>query len=76
MCSRRFLGILAAVLLLAPATADAFDGNRKGFLLGIDRHINDHMKVGIGYNFTDFSDDLRVLDYDRTGWFLNVVGKY
>jgi hypothetical protein len=45
-------------------------------LLGLDRHINDHMKIGIGYNFTDFSDDLGDLDYDKRGWFLNVVGKY
>lgn len=51
-------------------------GTRDGFLLGLDRHVNDHMKIGVGYNFTDFSDDLGVLDYDKRGWFLNVVGKY
>jgi hypothetical protein len=34
------------------------------------------MKFGIGYNFTDFSDDLTLLDYEHEGWFLNAVGKY
>ena len=42
---------------------DEADDNRQGVLLGIDRHINDHLKIGVGYNFTDFSDDLTDLDY-------------
>jgi hypothetical protein len=29
----------------------------------------------VGYNFTDFSDDLGELDYQRNGWFINLVGK-
>ena len=56
--------------------SDTNDGRRQGFLLGVDRHLTDSMKIGVGYNFTDFSDDLRILDYDRRGWFLNFVGKY
>ena len=51
------------------------DELRKGALLGIERHINDNLKVGVGYNFTDFSDDLGNLDYQRNGWFINLVGK-
>jgi hypothetical protein len=47
----------------------------KGFLVGIDRHINDHLEIGVGYNFTDFSDDLTDLDYQNNDWFLNFVGK-
>ena len=31
---------------------------------------------GVGYNFTDFSDDLTDFDYDHKGWFLNMVGTY
>jgi hypothetical protein len=31
--------------------------------------------VGVGYNFTDFSDDLTNLDYQNSGWFINTVGK-
>ena len=54
---------------------DEADNNRQGVLPGIDRHINDHLKIGVGYNFTDFSDDLTDLDYRNNGWFLNFVGK-
>ncbi|MEL7311652.1 MAG: OmpA family protein [Pseudomonadota bacterium] len=49
---------------------------RRGWLVGVDRHVGDHMKIGIGYNFTDFSDDLTQLDYEFEGFFLNVLGKY
>ena len=52
------------------------DSIRDGFLFSIDRHIADNFKLGIGYNFTDFSDDLSDLDYDQEGWFINAVGKY
>ena len=55
---------------------DEAGSTREGALLGIDRHFGDHMKLGIGYNFTDFSDDLTDLDYDNEGWFLNALGKY
>jgi hypothetical protein len=34
-----------------------------------------HLKIGVGYNFTDFSDDLTDLDYQNNGWFVNFVGK-
>jgi hypothetical protein len=31
----------------------------------------------MGYNFTDFSDDLTERsDYQAGGWFINVIGKY
>ena len=53
---------------------DAQD-RRSGALLGLYRHIGKHLKVGVGYNFTDFSDDLTQLDYDSQGVFLNVIGK-
>ena len=48
---------------------------RSGMLLGIYRHVGQNMKVGMGYNFTDFSDDLTDLDYDSEGYFINIVGK-
>jgi hypothetical protein len=51
-------------------------GDRTGFLLGIDRDIGRNFRVGLGYNFTEFSDDLTNFDYDHKGVFLNVVGKY
>ncbi len=53
---------------------DAQD-RKEGFLLGLYRHIGKNIKVGVGYNFTDFSDDLTDLDYDSQGVFVNFVGK-
>jgi hypothetical protein len=47
---------------------------RAGALLAVYRYLGDHFKVGVGYNFTDFSDDLTDLTYDDHGWFFNVVG--
>lgn len=52
------------------------DDSRAGVLLGAYRHVGDNMKIGVGYNFTDFSDDLTQLDYQYDGWFLNLLGKY
>jgi len=51
-------------------------GDRSGWLIGVDRRINDHMKIGVGYNFTDFSEDLTQLKYEYEGWFLNITGYY
>ena len=51
-------------------------GNRKGFLVGADRQLARNFRVGIGYNFTDFSDDMTHLRYDSKGWFLNIAGYY
>ena len=48
--------------------------SRVGALTAVSRYFGDHIKVGIGYNFTDFSDDLTDLSYDHQGVFLNVTG--
>jgi hypothetical protein len=55
-------------------TPDAQD-RRAGTLLGMYRHIGENLKVGVGYNFTDFSDDLTDLNYNSHGVFVNFVGK-
>ncbi|UCD64523.1 MAG: flagellar motor protein MotB, partial [Candidatus Zixiibacteriota bacterium] len=47
-----------------------------GVLLGIYRHVGNYIKMGVGYNFSKFSDDLTDLDYDHQGLFINLVGKY
>ena len=53
------------------------DGDKSGFLVGIYKHIGDNVKFGVGYNFTDFSDDLtKSNDYQAGGWFINVIGKF
>jgi hypothetical protein len=53
---------------------DAQD-RRSGILLAIYRHIGDNVKIGAGYNFTDFSDDLTDMSYDSQGVFINIIGK-
>ena len=52
------------------------DDSRLGALVGLYRHLGDHLKIGFGYNFTDFSDDLSDLSYDERGYFINVIGKF
>ena len=56
--------------------AETEDDDKQGFLLGAYRHIGKNFKVGAGYNFTDFDDDLTDQDYESDGWFFDVVGKY
>jgi flagellar motor protein MotB len=53
---------------------DAED-SRSGALVGIYRHLGNHIKLGAGYNFSDFSDDLTQLDYRHQGLFINLIGK-
>ncbi|WP_461395022.1 SdrD B-like domain-containing protein [Deferrisoma sp.] len=49
---------------------------RRGALAALYRHVGRNLKFGVGYNFTDFSDDLTDLSYDDRGWFVNLVGKF
>lgn len=49
--------------------------SRSGALAALYRQFGKHIKLGVGYNFTDFSDDLTDLDYDSQGWFINIIGK-
>jgi hypothetical protein len=51
-------------------------GTKRGFLVGLDRDIGRNFRMGVGYNFTDFSDDLTDFDYEQRGWFVNFVGHY
>jgi len=49
---------------------------KAGVLLGVYRHLGKGVKVGVGYNFTKYSDDLTDLSYRSRGWFLNVLAAY
>jgi flagellar motor protein MotB len=49
---------------------------RSGVLVGMYRQLGNHIKVGAGYNFSDFSDDLTQLDYKHQGLFINVIAKF
>jgi len=57
-------------------SVDHDGGTRQGFLLGLDRDLSKNFRIGVGYNFTEFSDDLTQFDYEHRGWFLNVSGRY
>ena len=47
-----------------------------GAMISVDRHIGKNLKVGVGYNFTNFDDDLSTKDTNAKGWFINLIGKY
>ena len=68
---RHWDAMIEARLLDLPDAGD----RRSGFLTGVYRHLSDHIKVGVGYNFTDFSDDLTNLGYTSHGLFINAIGK-
>ena len=54
---------------------DAGD-SKSGALVAVYRHLGRHFKLGGGYNFTDFSDDLTDVSYRSHGWFINLIGKF
>ena len=56
--------------------AEEAEDMRSGVLLGVFRHVNENLRFGVGYNFTDFSDDLTDLDYDHAGWFINLTASF
>ena len=47
-----------------------------GALAAVYRHMGDNFKIGVGYNFGRFSDDLRDLVADDHGIFINAIGKF
>jgi flagellar motor protein MotB len=47
---------------------------RSGALVAIYRHLGKHVKAGLGYNFTNFSEDLTDMSFKSHGIFMNVVG--
>jgi hypothetical protein len=57
---------------------DAIDAeaSETGALAAVYRHFGDNAKVGIGYNFSSFSDDLTDLTQDDQGLFVNLVAKF
>jgi outer membrane protein OmpA-like peptidoglycan-associated protein len=52
------------------------DDDRTGCLVGLYRHVGDHVKIGAGYNFTNYSDNLTDLNYRSHGFFVNTIGKF
>jgi hypothetical protein len=46
-----------------------------GVLVGIYRYLGNYVKMGVGYNFSKFSDDLTDLGYRHQGLFINIIGE-
>ncbi|HEU5294463.1 MAG TPA: OmpA family protein [Burkholderiaceae bacterium] len=49
---------------------------RSGALVALYRHLTDNVKLGAGWNFTDFSDDLTNLSFTHRGAFINMVAMF
>jgi hypothetical protein len=63
-------GLVEARVLEMPDLSE----KRSGALVVVSRYLNPRFKAGLGYNFTDFSDDLTDLSFDHRGVFLNLTG--
>jgi predicted porin len=67
---RRWDALIEGRMLNLPDAQD----RRSGALVAIYRHLGDNVKLGAGYNFTNFSDDLTDLSYKSQGVFINLIG--
>ncbi len=52
------------------------ESTRYGAFAAVYRHFGDNLKLGVGYNFADFSDDLSDVTFNDEGVFINVIGKF
>jgi len=67
----RFIADWEASMELRLLDLPSLSDSRSGALVGVYRYVGDRMKVGVGYNFTDYSDDLTDLSFDHHGFFIN-----
>jgi len=49
---------------------------KQGVLVEVARKVGEFVQVGLGYNFTDFNDDLTHLDYTAQGPFVRLTAKF
>jgi len=52
------------------------EDQKQGALIELSRNIGEFIQAGVGYNFTDFNDDLTSLDYTAHGPFVRITGKF
>ncbi len=64
-------------------SSELLDAMKHGVLVELDREIMEYIRFGVGYNFTDFDDDLRQLDvggpnddFNVHGFFTRISGKF
>ncbi len=69
---RQWEALLEARMLWSPTA----ESTNYGALAAVYRHLGESFKVGVGYNFGKFSDDLADLTHDDHGVFVNAVGKF
>lgn len=50
------------------------DDFKQGAQIEVSRRVGDHMDIGIGYEMTDFTDDLTDMDYRAHGPYFRVTG--
>ena len=65
--------LLAEARKLTVSTAGS---SQLGALVAVYRHFGSNLKIGAGYNFTDYSDDLADLSHRNHGFFFNIIGKF
>jgi hypothetical protein len=70
--ARKWDALVEGRILSVSASHD----QRLGALGAVYRHVNNAVKLGIGYSLCDFSDDLTDQSYSSHGPFLNLVGKF
>lgn len=57
--------------------SDLSNDKNEGCLISLEYHVNKNMKVGVGYNFTNFQDDLVIINnYKAKGYFFNIIAKF
>jgi hypothetical protein len=56
-------------------SAPSANDNSVGALFAIYREINDNARLGVGYNLSDYSDNLTDQSSRSRGFFINIVGK-
>jgi hypothetical protein len=67
----RFIPEWEASLEMRMLDLPSLNDRRSGALIGVYRYVGDHIKDRVGYNFTDFTDDLTELSCDSHGFFIN-----
>ena len=65
--------LLAEVRTLESSTAS---DRKTGALIGVYKHISDNFRLGAGYNFTDYSDNITDLSNKSRGVFVNGLAKF
>jgi hypothetical protein len=58
--------------------AELAEDRKAGFVIEMDRELQKYVYFGIGYNFTDFTDNLEEYndDYKVSGFFVRLTAKY